>query len=144
MKLPPIVDIVFHLPSICMPDPKNSKILTFHHRGVETSSLTWYNPFRHQGTRSAILGQNALSQPRVDQKSKLVKITPKPHFSCFYIKPELFGDFRHLWPSLTWRWLKRAPEILILIRLSKQVETNAIEKIIKFSFQPLFMGQNRS
>jgi len=44
---------------------------------METSRLTWHNPFEHRSTRNAILGQNdqnALSQPRVDQKSKLVKI----------------------------------------------------------------------
>ena len=33
-----------------------------------------------------------------------------------------------------------APETLILIRPSKQVETNAIAKIIKFSVQQLFMS----
>ena len=36
------------------------------------------------------------------------------------------------------------PKTLILIWLLEQVETNAILKIIKFSFQRLFMGRNRS
>ena len=36
------------------------------------------------------------------------------------------------------------PKTLILIWLLEQGETNAIAKIIKFSFQRLFMGRNRS
>jgi len=36
------------------------------------------------------------------------------------------------------------PKTLILIWLSKWVETNAITKIIKFSFQRLIMGRNWS
>ena len=44
-----------------------------------------------------------------------VKIIPKKHFSCFYIKPELLDDFRQRWPSLIQGWLSRTPETLILI-----------------------------
>ena len=36
------------------------------------------------------------------------------------------------------------PKTLILIQLLERVETNAIVKIIKFSFQRLFIGQNQS
>ena len=58
--------------------------------------LIWHNPLGIRGIQSAFLGQikqNAPSQPKVDQRSKLVKTIPKQHFSCFYIKPKLFGDF---------------------------------------------------
>ena len=37
-----------------------------------------------------------------------------------------------------------ALETLISIQLSERVETNAIDKIIKFIVQRLFMGRNRS
>ena len=37
-----------------------------------------------------------------------------------------------------------ALETLILIRPIERVETNAIVKIIKFSFQRLLMGKNQS
>ena len=42
-----VVDTIFCPPSICMPDPENSKNIIFSPWG----------PFRHQSTRSAILGQ---------------------------------------------------------------------------------------
>ena len=86
------VDIVFCLPSICVPNLENFKILYFLRGVVETSRLTGRNSFRHQSTRSAISGQinqNAIGQPWVGRKSKSVKIIQKQHFSCFYIFRQL-------------------------------------------------------
>ena len=57
--------------------PKIPKILTILQGAVETARLTWCSPFGHQSTWNVIfvqIDQNALSQPWVDQKSKLVKI----------------------------------------------------------------------
>ena len=98
---------------------------------AETPRLMWRNPFRHWSTQRSIssqIDQNAPSQPYVDRKSKLVKIILKQHFSCFYIKPNRLGDFRQLWPSLTWGWLSGP---------SERVETSTIAKIIEFLFQRL-------
>ena len=102
-----VVDIIFCLLSICVLDLENSKNINFS--PVETPRLTWHNLFAHRSTRSAVssqIDQNAPGQPWVDRKSKSVRIILKQHFSCFYIKPELLGDFRHLWPSLTRGWLQ--------------------------------------
>ena len=66
----------------------------FHQETMGSSRLTWYNPLRHQSTRSNFLGQidqNSPNQQMVDQKSKLVKTTF--FFSCFYITPKLVRDF---------------------------------------------------
>ena len=55
---------------------KIPKILSFLHGVTEASRLMWRNPFEHQSTQSAILGQigqNAPSQPWVDRKSKSTK-----------------------------------------------------------------------
>ena len=76
------VETVFCITSICMSDSKNSqKKKTYFLKGiVGTPRSSWFNPFRHRSVRSTILGkndQNAPSQPRVDQKSKLVKNPPK-------------------------------------------------------------------
>ena len=93
------VDTVFFLPQLMYQIPKIPKILAFFEGAVETPILTWRNPFEHWRTRSAISGQinqNALGQPWVGRKSKLVKIIQKQYFSCFYIKPELLSDFRQL------------------------------------------------
>ena len=54
---------------------------------------------------------------------------------------EIFGNFDQILLRVDSR---RALKTLILIRSSEQVETNVIVKIIKFSIQRLFMGQNRS
>ena len=50
------------------------------------------------------------------------------------ISLEIFSTFDSQW----------ALETQILIRMLEWFETNSIAKIIKFSFQRLFMGQNRS
>ena len=78
--------------------------------------MAWGNPFRHRSTQSAFLrqnDQNAPSQPRVDQRSNKAKIhtkkKKKKHFSWFYIKSKLLGDFWQIWPSLTWSWLSVGP-----------------------------------
>ena len=42
--------------------------------------------------------------------------------------------------SLTQSQSRVGSKTLILIRLLERIETNVIEKIIKFSFQHLFMG----
>ena len=63
------------------------------------SRLSWFNPFENQSTQNVILGQNdqnAPSQSRVERRSKLVKTTPKQHFSCFHIKPKAIRDFFQL------------------------------------------------
>ena len=84
------IDIIFCPPSICMPDPKIPKILSFLHGVAETSRLTLHTPFRHWNTRSAFpsqIDQNAPSQPRVDQNSNEVKVHPKHHFHAFTTNP---------------------------------------------------------
>ena len=131
------VDTVFYPPRFMCQIPKIQKILAFFQRVGETPILMWRNLFEHWRTRSANssqIDQNALGQPWVDRKSKLVKIILKQHFSCFYIKPELLSDFRQLWLSLTRGWVLRAPKILILFRPSEWVETNITAKIIEFLF----------
>ena len=93
------VDTVFYPPRFMCQIPKIQKILAFFQRVGETPILMWRNPFEHWRTRSANssqIDQNALGQPWVDRKSKLVKIILKKHFSCFYIKLELLSDFRQL------------------------------------------------
>ena len=127
--------------------PKISKTLTLFQGATETSRLTWRNSFEHRSIQSVILGQidqDAPGQPWVDRKSKLVKIIPKQHFSCFYIKLGLTKNFCQLQPSLTRSWLSRALETLILIRPLEWVETSVNTNIIESNFQWLFMGQNRS
>ena len=89
---------------------------------------------------SGQIDKNALGQPWVDKSQNWVKVIQKQYLSCFYIKPELLSDFRQLWLSLTWGWLLKGIEILILIQPSKRFGTSAIAKIIKFPFQQLFMG----
>ena len=54
---------------------------------------------------------------------------------------EIFGNFNQVWLRVDSR---QALETLILIQESERVETNGIAKIIKFSVQRLFMGQNQS
>ena len=51
-----LIDTVFCLSLICMPDLKNFKNINFLHVAMETPKLTWYNLFGHQSTQSAILG----------------------------------------------------------------------------------------
>jgi len=90
------VGTVFCSLSVCVLDFENSKKLSFLQGAVETSRLTWRNLFGHRIIRSAFSGQidpNALSQPWVDQKSNQVKVLPKQHFSCFYIKPASLRGF---------------------------------------------------
>lgn len=87
---------------------QNKKKTYFLKGIVGTPRSSWFNPFRHWSVWSTILGQNdqnAPSQPRVDQKSKLVKNPPKWCFSCFYIKLENIRAFCQLWPNLTYGWL---------------------------------------
>ena len=88
-------------------------------------------------THSSIKALEVPFQVKLTKSQSWVKIIPKQHFSCFYVKPELVSDFCQLWPSLTQCWLLGAPKTLILIRLSEQIETNAIAKIIKFPFQTI-------
>ena len=124
---------------------KNPKILFSLHRATRTSRVMWCNLFGHRSVQSALFSsndQNAPSQPKVDRRSNKVKILKKKHFSWFFIKPELFRDFWQLLPSLTRSWSRVGPKALILIKPSEWAETNAITKIIKFSFQWLFMGWN--
>ena len=83
--------------NFCVGPQKFQKYYLFPHGATKASRLTWRNLFRHLSSRSAILGQivqNAPGQPWVDRKS--IKIIPIQHFSCFYIKPELLGDFCQL------------------------------------------------
>ena len=84
--------------------------------------------------------QNAPSQPRVDRRSKPLQNNT---FHSFKSKPRFsknFGNFDQVDSEFT----LAGPKTLILIRPLEQVETNDIVKIIKFSVQRLFMGQNRN
>ena len=88
---------IFVRPQFAWQTPKIPKILTSFHGAVETSRLTLHTLFGYRSTQSSIscqIDQNTLGQPWVDHKSKLVKIIPKQHFSCFYIKPKLLSDSR--------------------------------------------------
>ena len=96
---------------------------------------------------SAKMTKTPLVNPRLPGSQTRSKFPQNITFHSFTSNPnfsEIFGNFDQVWLSLTWSWLLMCWEILILIRPSEQVETNAIWKIIKFSFQRLFMGQNRS
>ena len=118
---------------------KNSKILFSSHGASRTSRMTWHNPFRHQSTRSAFFSQNAPSQPWVWSK---VKRDQNPYKTTLFMVLHQTRASRTFLASLTWSWSWVGPKTLILIQLLEQIETNAIAKIIKFSFQWLFMGQN--
>ena len=72
------------------------------------------------------------------------KSSQNNNFHDFFIKPELLRNFWLLWPSLTRSWSRVGWKTLILIQPSKWVRTKVIMKIIKFSFQRLFMGWNLS
>ena len=73
---------------------------------METFRLTWHDatcsgtrvpevPFQVKFTKMPLVN------PRLTESQSWVKIIPKQQFSCFYIKPELLGDFCQLWPTLT-------------------------------------------
>ena len=88
-----------------MPNPDNSKRYYLFSMGPQ-KHLNWHN-----ATYSSIealelpflvkLTKMPLVDPGLTKSQICVKITPKQHFSFFYIKPELLGDFRRLWPRLT-------------------------------------------
>lgn len=65
-KEEPTIDTVFFPPSICVPDPINSKKMSNVDMGtMGTSRVMWHNPFGHQLTRNDLLGQidqNVLGQ----------------------------------------------------------------------------------
>ena len=112
------VDTVFCLPRFVCWTTKISKILTILQRAMETARLTWCHPFEHWSTQSAFssqIDQNAPSQPWVDRESNEVKILPKQHLSCFYIKPKSLRDFCQLWLTLTkfdLKWTLESPKFL--------------------------------
>ena len=133
----------FVYPWFACQTPKIPKILSSLHGVTGTSRLMWRNPFGHWSTWSAIFRPNWQECPWSTlgwQSQNWVKVIQKQYLSCFYIKPELLSDFRQLWLSLTWGWLLKGIEVLILIQPSKRFGTSAIAKIIKFPFQQLFMG----
>ena len=133
----------FVCPQFACQNPKILKISFSHQRSMGTSRSLWSNPFEHQSTQSAISNQNdqnAPGQPRVDCKSKLVKIIPKA-FSMFL--HQTWG-YRIFSSTLTYVWLPAAIENLILIRPLKWVGTNAIIKNIESHLQRLLMGWNWS
>ena len=57
------VDIVFCLPSICVPNPKNSKNVKFSPGDHGNIQINMVYPFRHRSTQSTILGQNDQNAP---------------------------------------------------------------------------------
>ena len=87
-----------------------------------------------------------LVNPRLDRRSNKVKTLTKKKKKTFFI---VLHQTRASWRILTTlikfdpKSIRVGSKILILIWLSKQVGTNSIAKIIKFSFQRLFMGRNR-
>ena len=105
-------------------------------RGATCSSIRALEvPFQVKLTKMPLVN------PRLIESQSQSKSSQNKKFLCFYIKLELLGDFRQVWPKV---WLMRALEILILIRLSEWVGTNTIVKSVKSSFQWLFMGWNWS
>ena len=95
------ISTVFCPPSICVPNPEKPKNIIFSPWGHENiyngiAQLVW------TPKRSKCLFQpkwpkyplSTLGWPKV-------KILIKQHFSWFYIKLELLGDFWPLWSSLT-------------------------------------------
>ena len=75
------------------------------------------------------------------------KSSQNNNFHDFLSNPsfsEIFGYFDQVWLSLTRSWSRVGWKTLILIQPSKWVRTKVIMKIIKFSFQRLFMGWNWS
>ena len=117
----------------------------------------WEHPEWHSATRSNTRA------PKVHFSTKMTKMPPinlgltkgqirlkssqNNIFHGFTSNPsfsEIFGKFDQVWLSLTRSWPRMALKTLILIQQSKRVGTNVIAKIIKFSFQRLFMGWNWS
>ena len=93
---------------------------------------------------SAKMTKMPLVNPKLTKGQTRSKSSQNKIFHGFISNPsssKIFGNFDQVWPGVDSRW---APKTLILIWLLEQVKTNAIAKIIKFSFQRLFMGQNRS
>ena len=141
------VDTIFCPPLIYVSNPKKPKNIISLHGVTRTYVMAWHNLFEHWSAQSAFFSQNdqnALGQPWIDRKSYKVKILKKNIFHGFISNSgssKIFINFDQVWPGVNSWW---APKTLILIRSSKQVETNAIAKIIKFSFQWLFMGRNWS
>ena len=75
------------------------------------------------------------------------KSSQNKNFHDFLSNPsfsKIFGYFDQVWLSLTRSWSRVGRKTLILIQPLKRVRFKVITKIIKFSFQRLFMGQNRS
>ena len=79
-----------------------------------TYRLTWYNLFRYQNTRSAILGQNDQNTPGQSRLTEGQNWSKPPQNSIFYVftqnprLSEIFVNFDQLWQSLTRGWLLEA------------------------------------
>ena len=113
----------------------------------------WEHPEWCEATRS---GTGATEVPLSAKMTKMPLVNPgltegqtrsKPSqnniFHDFTSNPS-FSEISATLTKFDWCWLRVGPKTLILIQPSEQVETKFIAKIIKFQFQWLFMGQNRS
>ena len=145
------VDSFFCLPSICVSNPP--KIQKYYFLSIRPwEHLEWHGatcsgtivpevPFSSKMTKMPLVSS------RFDWWSNVVWTLKKNVFQNFTSNSsfsKIFSSFDWVWPSLTRSRPRVGPKTLILIRQSNRVETNTIVKIIEFSFQWLFMGQNRS
>ena len=143
------VDTVFYLLSICVPDSKNSKNIIFPPRGYGNIYFK-FNMAQHVWTseHSKCLFWPKWSKcpfnPELTKRQMRSKPSQNNIFHGFKSNlnySETFVNFDQVWPKVDPRW---AIKTLILIWLSKPIETNAIIEIIKFPFQWLFTARNRS
>ena len=92
----------------------------------------------------AKMTKTPLVNPGLTESQKKSKSPQNITFHSFTSNPsssDIFTNFDQIWPGVYSWW---ALETIILIWPLEQIETNAIAKIIKFSFQRLFIGWNQS
>ena len=139
---------IFSSPLICVLDPW--KIQKYHFLSMEPREhLEWHGTTRSNtgALKVALLAKmikTPLVSPRLAESQTRSKSPQNFTFHNFtsnlsFLK--IFGNFDQVWPEVNSWW---APKTIILIWLLEWVEPNTIERIIKFSFQQLFMGRNRS
>ena len=138
------VDTIFCLPSICVSNPKKSKNIIFLPMGPR-GHPEWCDATRSDaGVPEVPFSTKMTKMPLVNLGLTEGQMRSKPSqnntFHSFALNlsfSEIFGNFDQVDS-------RRALETIILIWPLERVENNIIVKIIKFSIQWLFMGQNRN
>ena len=133
----PNLDTVFCLPSICVPNPENSKNIIFSPWGHGNIYIDVAQPVRtaeylkcHSRSNWPKCPWSTLGWPKV----KVSQNHPKMTFSMFLHQTWVIRWFSSILTKFDLRLTLGALETLILTWLSKRVGTSAIVKIIKFPF----------